>query len=253
MADLAATDDEMEVEKKSVSKKPKNPKTKSKGGKKSKRRAKSAYNFFCSEMSTIIRAEKPDMKFNERTQECALRWKNLSESEKAPYNEKAAADKKLADAENANFVPGSDDEDGGKKKKKAAQPKAKSAYNYFVKESHQKLKDEKSSLSMSEKTKKIGVDWKAMSSEQKKPYEDLAAADKVDVLGKKRQRQEASDDDADGSPKKKKQKDKKNKKDKKKKKEKKHKKDKKNKKDKKKKKDKNDSGSEAEVKSEPEE
>jgi hypothetical protein len=62
---------------------------------------------------------------------------------------------------------------------KAAQPKAKSAYNYFVKESHQKLKDEKSSLSMSEKTKKIGVDWKAMSSEQKKPYEDLAAADKV--------------------------------------------------------------------------
>jgi hypothetical protein len=71
-----------------------------------------------------------------------------------------------------------------KRKKKAkkdpnAPKKATTAYFYFAAKRREDYTKEDSKLSMLEKSKQIGIDWKALSDKEKAPYHKLAEEDKV--------------------------------------------------------------------------
>jgi hypothetical protein len=106
-----------------------------------------------------------------------------------------------------------------KKSKKAkkdpnAPKKATSAYFYYAAKRRADFIKEGSTLSMLEKSKQIGIDWKTLTDKDKAPYTKLAEADKI-----RHQKEKAnykappkassdsdSDSDSDDKPKKKKQK-----------------------------------------------
>ncbi|KAH8889489.1 hypothetical protein GQ53DRAFT_748177 [Thozetella sp. PMI_491] len=77
---------------------------KSKGGKVEKRRGKkdpnapkrglSAYMFFANEQRENVREENPGVSFGQVGKILGERWKALSDKQRAPYEAKAAADKK---------------------------------------------------------------------------------------------------------------------------------------------------------------
>jgi len=76
------------------------------------RRGLSAYMFFANEQREIVREENPGIKFGDVGKMLGQRWKNLPEDDKAPYEAKAAADKKRYEDEKAAYnAADEDDED----------------------------------------------------------------------------------------------------------------------------------------------
>jgi len=70
--------------------------------------------------------------------------------------------------------------------KKKANPRAPSAYNFYTKAAHQtikqnSIKNKTPELTFAEKAKQISADWKAMTKEDKKQYEDQAVAAKLNL------------------------------------------------------------------------
>ncbi|KAL9054341.1 MAG: hypothetical protein Q9162_004215 [Coniocarpon cinnabarinum] len=94
---------------------------KTKGGKdaghkkkKGRVRGLSAYMFFANEQRDKVRADNPELKFGEVGKVLGQKWKELSEAQRAPYEKKAAADKKRYEDEKAAWLAGTaadDDED----------------------------------------------------------------------------------------------------------------------------------------------
>jgi hypothetical protein len=70
-----------------------------------------------------------------------------------------------------------------KKEKKVKDPnepkKAKTAYQFFCDTMRVQLKEKSPEMAFAEIMKKMGEDWKALSAEEKKPYEKLNAEAKV--------------------------------------------------------------------------
>lgn len=114
----------------------------------------------------------------------AAQFKNLAPEERAKWDEKANADKKRYAEEMANYdAPEDDDEDDEPTKKKVkkdknAPKKARSAYTYFGNDMRETIKAENSDLSFAETNKLLGERWKALDSDDKQKYEDMAAEDK---------------------------------------------------------------------------
>ncbi len=71
---------------------------------------------------------------------------------------------------------------GGKKKRakkdKNAPKGALASYMFFSKEERLRVKAEQPSLSLTDASKVLGERWKALSADEKKPFEELARADK---------------------------------------------------------------------------
>ena len=63
----------------------------------------------------------------------------------------------------------------------------KSAYNYFVAETRNKVKEEHPEWKFGEVSKEVGRLWKELSAEEKKKYEDMVLAKPV---GKKKEQKE---------------------------------------------------------------
>ncbi|CAK1360163.1 unnamed protein product [Cercospora beticola] len=83
------------------------------GGKKKKdpnmpKRGLSAYMFFANDTRDKVRDENPGIKFGEVGKILGERWKALNEKQKAPYEAKAAADKKRYEEEKAAYTAGGD-------------------------------------------------------------------------------------------------------------------------------------------------
>ncbi|KAH7103682.1 high mobility group box domain-containing protein [Auriculariales sp. MPI-PUGE-AT-0066] len=77
---------------------PRASKSKAKSGDKPKR-ALSAYMFFVQDNRENIKEENPDAKFGEIGKLLGARWKEMTDADKKPYNEKAAKDKLRAERE----------------------------------------------------------------------------------------------------------------------------------------------------------
>jgi len=75
------------------------------------KRGLSAYMFFANEQRENVREENPNISFGQVGKVLGERWKALSESQRAPYEAKARADKERYDAEKASYAAGGDDED----------------------------------------------------------------------------------------------------------------------------------------------
>jgi len=83
-------------------------KTTTRGGKKKKdpnapKRGLSAYMFFANEQRENVRAENPGIAFGQVGKVLGERWKALSDKQRAPYEAKAATDKKRYEDEKAAY------------------------------------------------------------------------------------------------------------------------------------------------------
>ncbi|KAF2487928.1 high mobility group box domain-containing protein [Neohortaea acidophila] len=94
-------------------------KGKADGGKKKKdpnmpKRGLSAYMFFANDQRDKVRDDNPGIKFGEVGKLLGEKWKALTDKQKAPYEAKAAADKKRYEEEKAAYTAGGsagDDDD----------------------------------------------------------------------------------------------------------------------------------------------
>ncbi|EAS32643.1 non-histone chromosomal protein 6 [Coccidioides immitis RS] len=75
------------------------------------KRGLSAYMFFANEQRENVREENPGISFGQVGKLLGERWKALSDKQRAPYEEKAAADKKRYEDEKANYNAHEDDEE----------------------------------------------------------------------------------------------------------------------------------------------
>ncbi|KAK3621425.1 Non-histone chromosomal protein 6 [Elasticomyces elasticus] len=79
------------------------------GGKKKKdpnmpKRGLSAYMFFANDQRDKVREDNPGIKFGEVGKKLGEQWKSLNDKQKAPYEAKAAADKKRYEEEKAAYT-----------------------------------------------------------------------------------------------------------------------------------------------------
>ncbi|KMU85076.1 non-histone chromosomal protein 6 [Coccidioides immitis H538.4] len=75
------------------------------------KRGLSAYMFFAKEQRENVREENPGISFGQVGKLLGERWKALSDKQRAPYEEKAAADEKRYEDEKANYNAHEDDEE----------------------------------------------------------------------------------------------------------------------------------------------
>ncbi|KAF2819089.1 non-histone chromosomal protein 6 [Ophiobolus disseminans] len=90
--------------------------TKADSGKKKKdpnapKRGLSAYMFFANEQREKVREDNPGIKFGEVGKLLGEKWKALNEKQRAPYDAKAATDKKRYEEEKAAYLAGDDEEE----------------------------------------------------------------------------------------------------------------------------------------------
>ncbi|KAJ5683799.1 Non-histone chromosomal protein 6 [Penicillium sp. IBT 18751x] len=100
---------------------PKEKTTTRKGGKERVQRRKkdpnapkrglSAYMFFANDNRDKVREENPGITFGQVGKMLGDKWKALTESERKPYDEKAAVDKKRYEEEKAKYQAGENDEE----------------------------------------------------------------------------------------------------------------------------------------------
>jgi len=88
------------------------------GGKKKKdpnapKRGLSAYMFFANEQREKVREDNPGIKFGEVGKLLGEKWKALSDKQRAPYEAKAATDKKRYEEQKAAYAAGGDEDEEG--------------------------------------------------------------------------------------------------------------------------------------------
>lgn len=172
-----------------------------KGGRKGKpekdinapKRNMSAYLLYQNAMREQFKRENPGMTFGQLAKYTSHMYKNLTPEEKATWEARAAQDKARYDAEIAAYVPppGHDArgvliEDHRPRKRSKRGPKdpsapkrASGAYVFFTNEMRPKVMQEYPGIKFVELGKVLGERWRALTPQQKKRYEDMAAEDKV--------------------------------------------------------------------------
>lgn len=187
------SEEEEKPKKKKKAKKAKGER-KAKKKKEGPKRALTAYFFFTQANREQARKENPEMKMTEISKVLGQKWKEVSDEDKKAYEEKAKADKARYKEEKEKWDEehphDSDDDDEPKKKKKkgtkrksrpeGAPKKASSSYNLFMKKKMADFKKTKGEekTKMTEVMSTISSEWKGLSTEDKKEFEDAAAADK---------------------------------------------------------------------------
>jgi len=163
-------------------------------------RAMPAYQIFRNDKSAELQAADPNISFGDISKKISTLWKEVSAEEKEKYEKLHKQDVDRAAAEFKAYTPPEGYDDKGKlivegedndkddssskpqkkkrqKKDKNAPKKASTAYLFFSNAQRQKYKSE--SLPLAEMSKRIGAEWKVLSSEDKKPFEEMAAKDKL--------------------------------------------------------------------------
>jgi hypothetical protein len=142
------------------------------------KRGRSAYNFYAmdGEVRAAVQKDNSDADFGKLSKLIGERWKGLSEEEKSPYEEKSLADKAQVALAKAKAV-----EMGV-----VAPPKvkrARSAYTLYSLDPavRNPVKKANQDADFGTLSKLISAQWKALSPEDKKPYEEKSGAEKVKV------------------------------------------------------------------------
>ena len=167
----------------------KNPKKKAKKDPNAPKRAMTAFMYFSNENRPKLKQSNPDLTFGDLAKLVGKKYKELSEGEKAVYEEKAKKDKERYKNEMANYTPpsddGSDNDDNGSKKgkKKAkkdpnAPKRALTAFMYFSNEIRPKLKESNPDLAFGDIAKLVGKKYKELSEGEKAVFEEKANKDK---------------------------------------------------------------------------
>merc|ERR1712232_1418707 len=157
------------------------------------KRNMSAYLLYQNAMRDQFKRENPGMTFGQLAKYTSHMYRNLTPEEKATWVARSQQDKARYDAELASYVPppGHDargvlieDHRPRKRNKRgpkdpAAPKRASGAYVFFTNEMRPKVLQEYPGIKFVELGKVLGERWRALTPQQKKRYEDLAAEDKV--------------------------------------------------------------------------
>lgn len=140
-----------------------------------KKRPPNAYNLFCQDetLRNEIKQNNPDWSSGEIMKELAKRWKDLSETDKKPFEESAQKGKELFLETKLN------DDDMIKVLKRP-----KSSYMHFSnnKEVRDKIKGEHPDWKVTQIASHLGSLWNNMDKKEKKVWEDVALAEKNSLL-----------------------------------------------------------------------
>ncbi|KAK9824651.1 hypothetical protein WJX72_012067 [[Myrmecia] bisecta] len=169
---------------------------------------KNAFMFFSAAKRDELKAEHKDWSLGDTSKHIGELWKGLTEEEKQPYVDQAAADKERVKAEKAEA---GEAEPATSKKAKAdkkdKQPCAKSAYNFFCDANRDRIKAENPGAGFGEQTKALAQAWKDASEEDKAKYNAMNEEEKAKLPAKpakvriaakkagKKRKADASDDD----------------------------------------------------------
>lgn len=131
---------------------------------------------FYAETKASILAEHPDLQPVEVSRRVFSEWKNLHEAQARGYSVLSATYAMKKDTGKSPPVR-------RKRAREAKDPKAPkaatSAYMYYSKYQRTLLKKENTELSFGDLGKTVGAMWKAATAEERAPFEEEAAADKV--------------------------------------------------------------------------
>lgn len=141
-----------------------------------------SYIIFCGEHRDKVRKEHPEMSAIDVTSRLGELWKSCKDRKK--YEEAAERDKKRYEAEMSSYVAPISSDDGGKragrgKKERTGPKRPLTAYMYFCQENRDVVKTENPKMNGKEITTELGVRWKALTEEQKAPYEAKQSTDKT--------------------------------------------------------------------------
>ncbi|KAK9821822.1 hypothetical protein WJX74_001566 [Apatococcus lobatus] len=134
-------------------------------------RGKNAFmHFVCAKRSDVA-AENHDLKLGEVSKKLGDMWKLLTEEEKQPYKDLAAAEKEqLQAAQPAGTIQESNQAVSVKESKAPSEPRAKTAYNIFCQARRAYLKAESPEANSTDITRLLATTWKTMGAEERKPY-----------------------------------------------------------------------------------
>ena len=153
----------------------------------------SAYLLYQNAMRDQFKRENPGMTFGQLAKYTSHMYKNLTPEEKATWESRSQQDKARFDAEMAVYVPppGHDargvlivDQAPKKRTKRgpkdpAAPKRASGAYVFFTNEMRPQVLKEYPGIRFVELGKVLGERWRALTPDQKKKFENMAADDKV--------------------------------------------------------------------------
>lgn len=153
----------------------------------------SAYLLYQNAMRAQFKAENPDMSFGQLAKYTSHMYKNLTPEEKATWDQRAQEDKARYDAQIAVYVPppGHDARGNvleqnrpGKRSRRgpkdpSAPKRARGSFVFFTFEMRPVIMKENPNVEFVQMGTILGERWRALTPEQKKRYEDMAAADKL--------------------------------------------------------------------------
>jgi hypothetical protein len=144
------------------------------------KRPRTAFIMYMSDHREQIIKSHPGIKFTEITKIGGEQWKAVKPAVKAKYEQASAKDKERYNKEMESYVPDPNEKKKKRTKKDPDAPKrAKIAYTFYAQSQFPKVKKEHPDYKPTQVITQIGVQWKALSDREKKPFNDLAAKDKA--------------------------------------------------------------------------
>ncbi|KAE9048133.1 hypothetical protein PR003_g735 [Phytophthora rubi] len=146
------------------------------------KRALSAFMFYSNDIRETVKKEMPELAFLQISSEIGRRWKQISDEERRPYDELAAADKRRYQEEKEDYVPDPSFETtkGSRKKKDPNAPKrALSAYFFFCNEIRQEVRDENPNKKITEIATLLAERWRALPDKKRVKYQKMNEEAKV--------------------------------------------------------------------------
>ncbi|KAI9905731.1 hypothetical protein PsorP6_013432 [Peronosclerospora sorghi] len=140
------------------------------------KRALSAFMFFSNDIRDTVKKEMPELNFTEVSSEIGRRWKSISDEDRRPYDELAAADKRRYLEEKEDYVPDPSFEStkGSRKKKDPNAPKrALSAYFFFCNDIRQETRDENPNMKITEIAQLSAEKWRALPDKKRLKYQKM--------------------------------------------------------------------------------
>jgi len=149
----------------------------------------SAYMLYSNHRRPQVMADNPGMKFGEVTKYIAAQFRELDSSTRKKWDKRSMKDKQRFQREMANYTPPDDSTDSddsdrvGKKKKRKKDPnapkKALSSYMYFMNRNRARIKEANPDASFGDVARLVAAEFRSLTPDQKKIYEDLAAKDRL--------------------------------------------------------------------------
>ena len=146
--------------------------------------SKNSYIFFCNDVRSDVKEENPELKATEITKKMGEMWREMSDKKKIKYQKMADEDKTRYAEEMSSYEPKEGFKNPKEKSKKAKKAEStvpkrgRSAYIFFCGEKREEVKQKNPKISNTEILSEMGKMWKVLNDKKKKPYVEMAEADK---------------------------------------------------------------------------